>query len=112
MTQTNQNTDQADGIWQRSMSQPTQRVLRVHKIREMRPGRKMSSPHPERIGTPGDHHDYHHGGHVHDAESFLAGLGDTFNVLPPEIDGDYGGKERSRPVHVQDETGVGITQKL
>ena len=49
VTQANQNADQSDGVWQRRVAQPAQRVVRIHKIREMRPGRKMSSSHPERI---------------------------------------------------------------
>src|SRR5436305_1178630 len=60
---------------------------------------KARNAGPKSVATPDDHQDHHYSGHIHDAQGLFTRLGNPFDVLPPEVDGNEGRKECSRPVH-------------
>src|SRR5215471_16535879 len=66
----------------------------------------MGSANPNRHQGPGDHHDYHDAGHVHDLQSLSTRLRDAFNVFPPKIDGDHGCEYRGSKIHWKSEAPV------
>ena len=61
----------------------------------------MDAANPNRIDTPDQEDDHHDGGDLHDLHGFAAGLFDALDVLPPVENGDDGGKDGRRVVHVE-----------
>src|SRR5450759_2059817 len=44
-------------------------------------------------GTPDEQSDHHDGGDLHDAQRLAAGFVNSFDVAPPEVDGDHYAEE-------------------
>ena len=99
MTQSDQNSDKTDRVRKRRVLQPTQCIVGIDKVGEMRPWRDLRATHRERVDAPRDHQHHHHGRDVHDAQGFLAGFGNAFDVFPPEVDGHKDGKEGRSRIH-------------
>ena len=112
VTKADQYSDQAHCVRQVRVTQPSQRVFGKGQMTKARPGGKMRPSHPECVAGPDNHQHDHDGSHVHDAQGFLAGLRDAFDVLPPEVDGDEASKEGGRQVHGQAHRNVRILQEL
>ena len=64
------------------------------------------------IEAPTDQQHHHDGGELHDAQRFVARLGNALDVLPPEIDGDENGEKCSRGTVVQDERDMRVGQQF
>jgi len=110
MAEADQNSDETDGVRKRCVAQPAKRApmiaSQVGYGRETRQRGEMRAFNPQRVTAP-DHHDYNHGcGHVHDAQSFLAGFGNSLDVFPPEIKRHRDGEYRSAAIHGNDRAGV------
>src|SRR6266699_5165577 len=116
VAEANENADESDRSGQRRMPQPAERASmrsrQVSNIPQLRPGWKMRTLHQERVATPRDHHDYHHGGHVHDAQSLLARFGYALDVLSPKVNSHEHRKKRRPPVHRNCDIRVNVVQKL
>ena len=111
MTEANQDPDEPDGVWKRRVLQPAEGVLRVHKVRQPGPGRKLRASRPDRERAPGDEQHHHGGGDVHDAQRFAARFGNALDVLPPEIAGHQNREDRSRFVHRKDDLGARVREQ-
>ena len=102
-----EDPDQRDRMRQAAEAQPAQGFRRKRQIGMRRQWREMSAPHPNGQDAPGNHHDHHHGGHVHDPQRFPAGLRNPLDILPPKIncDGDRkdcrGGIDRKSQIDMQ-----------
>ena len=51
MTQPDQNPNEADGVWQRRVLQPAQRIVRIDKVRQVRPAAEGGSLEPKACRT-------------------------------------------------------------
>ena len=112
VTQADQDADQAHRVRQVGVLQPAERIGSERQIAGKGEGRKVHASHIERIPAPNEHHDDHHGGHVHDAQGLFAGLMHALDVFPPEIKSDQDGKERGGGIRGQHRLHVEIVQKL
>src|SRR5215469_3639054 len=88
MAKTDENSDKADCRETRVL-QPSKRAtvftLVVSNRVSVGKWRQVSAAEKHRVAAPYDH-DYHHdGGDLHDAQGLFAGLVNTLDVFPPEI---------------------------
>src|ERR1051326_3265716 len=88
MAKTDENSDKAD-CWETRVLQPSKRATVFTLVVSNRVSagkwRQVSTAEKHGIAAPDDH-DYNHDGRdLHDAHGLFAGLMNTLNVFPPEI---------------------------
>ena len=92
VAESDKDSDQRDCMRQAAEAQPAQGFRRKRQIGTRRQRRQMSAAHPDGYDAPGNHHDHHHGSHIHDPQRFSTGFGNSLDILPPEINRHGQGK--------------------
>src|SRR5260370_12307193 len=97
----NEDGDDAEHMRKAAVREPTEGAGAQPEVARLWPWRQRGMPHRHRINAPANEHHHHHGDQLHDLQSFFAGLGNPFGVLPPEIkredDGEARGNKTDSP---------------
>src|SRR6516162_1069057 len=93
--------------------EPAERAFVELHVPGMRPGRNVPTGlGVKSVETPSDQYHHHHGGKLHDPQSFAARFGDALDVLPPEIKCDCNCHGRSGGIHVEMKRDVRVNEEL
>src|SRR6185437_12764073 len=116
MAQSNQDSNETNRVRKRTAVQPAQRAsvvtLVVSKVVKAGQRWKMRAAHPKRVTAPYNHDDDHRRRNLHDAQGFFAGLRNTLDVFPPEVERTNDRENRRRGVLRQHDFQMYVREKF
>ena len=92
--------------------EPTHSVFAQMHVAGDGSGWHVQTASPDGISAPNDEDDHHDGGQLHDFQGFIAGLGDTFDVLPPKIGGNEHRETGGGVIDGKEPAGMRVLQQL
>ena len=101
MAEGHDDAEQAQHRRQLGVAQKAQSIVAEVQGRGRGPRRQVGAHVEGRIDSPGQQDHHHDGGDLHHFQGLVARLFDAFQVLPPVVHGDDGGKGGRGEVHRQ-----------
>ena len=95
-----QDDDERD-LCKVSPAQPAQRFVGQMQVRRRRQRRQFgAAAQDQRERRPHQYDHHHHRGDLHNAQSFVAGFRNAFDVAVPEVDGDGHAEEHRKRIRI------------